>query len=89
MIFFTGAGQTNPPLGSGAIAGFPPLAVTAPVRVTIGGQNAEVIYSTASPGFAGLYQAALRMPSGVLAGNAPVILSMGGVNSNTVTIAAQ
>jgi uncharacterized protein (TIGR03437 family) len=89
LIFFTGAGQTNPPIGSGSVVKFPPLAVTAPVRVTIGAQIAEVLYSAASPGFVGLYQASVRMPSGVLPSNAPVILGIAGVNSNTVTITVQ
>ena len=49
---------------------------TAAATVTIGGQNANVVYSIASPGFPGLYQVAVTMPSGVPPGNAPVILRM-------------
>lgn len=89
VIYFTGGGQTNPRIVSGGVVGFPPLAETAPASVTIGTRAAEVLYSAASPGFVGLYQAAVRMPSGVAPGNAPVILSMGGASSNTVMIAVQ
>jgi uncharacterized protein (TIGR03437 family) len=57
--------------------------------VTIGGQNAEVIYSLASPGFLGLYQTAVRMPSSVAAGNAVVVLRVGDAVSNSVNLAVQ
>jgi uncharacterized protein (TIGR03437 family) len=42
------------------------------------------------PGLVGLYQVNVQVPSGTPAGSAvPVILSIGGVTSNTVTIAVQ
>jgi uncharacterized protein (TIGR03437 family) len=89
VIYSTGLGLTTPPLATGALAPSDPLANSATARVTIGGQNAEVVYSIAAPGFVGLYQTAVRMPSGVAAGNAPVVLSIGGASSNSVTIAVQ
>jgi uncharacterized protein (TIGR03437 family) len=89
VIYSTGLGQTTPPLSTGQIVSFPPASNTAPVTVTIGGRSAEVIYSLASPGFAGLYQTAVRMPAGVAPGNAPLVLTVGGATSNTVNIAAQ
>lgn len=89
LIYSTGLGQTTPPLETGRIVQFPPQSDTAPVTVTIGGQNAQVIYSIASPGFAGLYQTAVRMPSGVPAGSAPLVLRVGDAASNTVNIAVR
>jgi uncharacterized protein (TIGR03437 family) len=86
LIYSTGLGLTTPPLATGALATAEPLANTATARVTIGGQTAEVLYSIAAPGFVGLYQTAVRMPAGVAAGNAPVVLSVGTANSNSVTI---
>jgi uncharacterized protein (TIGR03437 family) len=65
-----------------------PLANTAPVTVTIGGKSATVIYSIASTQFAGLYQVAVTVPSGVT-GSVPLVLQQGGVNSNAVTIPVQ
>ena len=58
------------------------------MTATISGQPATVVYSIASPGFAGLYQVAITVPSG-LAGDAPIVLRQGGVNSNSVTIPVQ
>jgi uncharacterized protein (TIGR03437 family) len=89
VIFSTGLGQTTPSLQTGVLAVSPPFYSTVPVTVSIGGQNATVIYSLASPGFAGLYQTAVRMPTGVPAGTATLILSAGSTASNSVTIATK
>ena len=43
----------------------------------------------AAPGFAGLYQVAVRVPAGVAAGNAALVLRSGQAVSNSVTIAVQ
>ena len=58
--------------------------------VTIGNANATVTFSGLAPGFAGLYQVNLQIPDTAPSGNAvPVVLTIGGVNSNTATIAVQ
>jgi uncharacterized protein (TIGR03437 family) len=86
VIYATGLGQTTPPQETGKAAPLSPLAETAPVSVNIGGADAEVIYSIASPGYAGLYQVAVEMPAGVSAGNADLFLLVGPARSNTVKI---
>ena len=88
VIYSTGLGQTSPALTTGALAPANPLDNTTTVSVTIGSQAATPIYSIASPGFAGLYQTAVTIPSGV-SGNAAVVLKSGTASSNTVTIAVQ
>jgi uncharacterized protein (TIGR03437 family) len=56
--------------------------------VTIGNVQADVIFSGLAPGYVGLYQVNALVPAGVAAGSAvPVVISMGGASSNTVTIA--
>ena len=58
--------------------------------MTIGGVGATVTYSGLAPTLVGLYQVNALVPAGVLPGNAvPVIVSIGGATSNTVTIAVQ
>jgi uncharacterized protein (TIGR03437 family) len=58
--------------------------------VTIGGMVAQVSSSGLAPGAVGLYQVNVQVPAGSPAGDAvPVILSIGGVTSNTGTIAVQ
>jgi len=76
LIYATGLGQTTPAIATGALASATSLANTAPVTVSIGGQAAGSIYSVAAPGFAGLSQIAVRVPSGV-AGTVPVTLRSG------------
>jgi len=51
---------------------------------------ASVMFSGLAPGFVGLYQVNAQVPAGAPAGpSVPVVVSMGGVDSNTVTIALQ
>jgi uncharacterized protein (TIGR03437 family) len=75
--------------GLGAIPALPNLVPTAPVRVSIGGRDATVIYSLASPGYVGLYQTAFTVPAGLTAGSQPVTLSVGNATSNQVTVPVQ
>jgi uncharacterized protein (TIGR03437 family) len=92
LVFYTaGMGQTTPSLNTGQIVPFgPPYYYTAPVTATIGGANADVIYSIAAPPYVtGLYQMAVTVPSGLTPGNQPVVATSGGIQSNTVTIAVQ
>ena len=64
-------------------------AVTTPT-VTIGGLAATVSYSGFAPGFVGLYQVNVKVPTGVATGNAvSLVIALNGVVSNTVTIAIQ
>ena len=55
-----------------------------PVVVTIGGQTADV-FAALAPGFAGLLQVNVRIPTQIPAGAATLTLSIGGVTSNTST----
>jgi uncharacterized protein (TIGR03437 family) len=90
IVFGTGFGQTTSPLNTGRIVPLPPpFFSTQTVTATIGSQPAPVIYSLATPGFAGLNQIALQVPTGIPAGNAALQLSVGGATSNTVNIAVK
>ncbi|HEY1337247.1 MAG TPA: CHRD domain-containing protein [Bryobacteraceae bacterium] len=90
VIYSTGLGQTTPAITTGGLL-VPPAGgfnSTGTVKVTIGGQNAPIVYSIASPGFAGLYQTAVTVPAGVT-GTAKVVLTSGTTDSNSVNIAVQ
>ena len=85
LVYLTGLGQTTPPLQTGNLQPGGPLNMTGPVTATIGGQNALIVYSIASPGFAGLYQVALTVPTGVT-GSVPLILKAGPAQANSVNV---
>jgi uncharacterized protein (TIGR03437 family) len=93
LIYSTGLGATTPAIQSGALTLQPGATNTfyntVKPTVTVGGQNANVIYSIASPGFAGLYQTAIAIPSGAGTGSVPVILKVGDAVSNTANIQLQ
>ncbi len=77
-MYLSGAGRTNPPGLTGAIAAIPgglALATTA----TVGGVAAEVTYSGPAPGLIdGVSQANVRVPVGVGASlAAPISIQVG------------
>ena len=90
-IYCTGLGAVTNPPADNTPAPVDPLASTiVQPTVTIGGQNATVLYSGLTPGLIALYQINVLIPSGAPSGNAvPVVVTIGGVVSNTVTIAIQ
>jgi len=91
LIYCTGLGAvTNQPAtGSAALSSLLSKTMTTPT-VTIGGASADVQFSGLAPGFVGLYQVNAAVPAAAAKGNAvPVLLSIGGVISNTATIAVQ
>jgi len=90
-IYCTGLGATEPPVATGLAApGSPPATVKTAVTVSIGGIQVPAAFAGLSPGFVGLYQVNIPVPSGVQPGDAvPLIITQGGVNSNTVTVAVR
>ncbi len=90
-IFCTGLGAVNNQPATGAAAKSSPLSHTlTTATVTIGGAAATVTYSGLAPGFAGLYQVDVQVPSGAPSGGTvAVVMKIGGSTSNTVTIAVQ
>jgi uncharacterized protein (TIGR03437 family) len=83
----TGLGQTTPALKTGEYAGSANSTATA--TVTIGGRAANVQRSIALPGTAGLYWTVVQVPAGLPAGNQPVVLTIGGVATNSSNLAVR
>ena len=77
-VFFSGAGQVDPPVDNGRPAPFEPFAlVVAESRVTVGGRDAQVTYLGLAPGFAGLAQSNVIVPTGI-SGELPVAITIAG-----------
>jgi uncharacterized protein (TIGR03437 family) len=91
VIYCAGLGTTDPPVEAGVASSLTTLShTTNPVTVTIGGQDAHVIFSGLAPGYFGLYQVNAIMPSGVAPGDqVPVVLSVGGQSSPPVTMSVR
>jgi uncharacterized protein (TIGR03437 family) len=89
-LYLTGAGQTSPSGSDGSINVAPLAVPVATVKVTIGGQSANVNFAGGAPGsVAGVIQVNAQIPSGITAGNAvPVVVQVGASNSQpNVTLA--
>ena len=89
VIYCTGLGPVTNQPATGAMSPSNPLAWTTTLpTVQVGGLPATVLFSGLAPGFVGLYQIDVQTPAGAPTGSAiPVVVSMGGATSNTVTIA--
>lgn len=90
-IYATGLGAVDNEPRSGSLAPADPLSRTiANSSVTIGGVPVEVTFSGLAPGQVGLYQVNALVPDDAPDGDAvPLVLSIEGAVSNTVTIAVQ
>jgi uncharacterized protein (TIGR03437 family) len=89
-IYATGLGSTDPAVSPGDIAQGPAL-INAPYSIAIGGVPltlADVSYIGLSPlSICGLHQVNVKVPASLADGNAAVVLTVGGVTSQTgVTI---
>ena len=80
ILWGTGFGPTNPPDAIGQLTSGAPSVTTVPV-VTIGGVQTQVISVVMSPGFAGLYQIAVQVPSSLSDGDQTVVAQVDGAQS--------
>ncbi len=90
-LYGTGFGQTTPPGVDGQPNAVPLPLPLFDVKATVGGQPATVQFAGGAPGIvAGVMQVNIVIPNGVAAGNAPVVVAVGGANTQSgVTIAVQ
>jgi uncharacterized protein (TIGR03437 family) len=87
IIYCTGLGAVNGTANASLPAPSTPLALQNPVSVTIGGLAANVSLAGVVPGFTGLYQVKVAVPSGVSPGAAvPLIVTSSGESSSVVNL---
>jgi uncharacterized protein (TIGR03437 family) len=91
-MFITGGGAVNPAVPTGLPAqGLPPVMVL-PVIVGVDNKGSEVMFSGYAPGFIGLYQINLRIPSDAACGLVALNIKVGNVVSartNTAVLCPQ
>jgi uncharacterized protein (TIGR03437 family) len=86
LLYGNGLGPVNNQPASGTPATFSPLPTTkSPCTVTVGGLNAPVAYCGLSQ-FPAEYQINITVPSGLAAGNQPVVLTTGGASSKAASL---
>ena len=86
-LYGTGAGAVSPPVATGAAAPGSPLSYASPdLTATINGIPATVSFAGLTPGNVGLLQVNLQVPP-LPGGTYPIQITIGGVRSNTPSIA--
>ena len=88
-LYGTGFGATNPAMASGSPAPTGGVQVTAPVRVTVGGKVMPgIFYAGLAPDQVGVYQVNFFLDPfrEITAGNLPVVVNVGGVDSSPVIL---
>lgn len=89
MVYLIGAGALDNPIPDGVAAPMNVLSrATADHSATIGGQPASIYFLGMTPGFVGLAQANVTIPS-LPSGQYALTLTVGGVASNTVQLNVQ
>ncbi|HEV2687782.1 MAG TPA: hypothetical protein VGV35_04485, partial [Bryobacteraceae bacterium] len=91
VIYCAGLGLTNPAVESGTPSSLTTLSPTVnSVTVSMGGQNATVLFAGLAPGYVGLYQVNTIVPAGITPSDqVPLILSVGGQSSPIVTMSVR
>ena len=84
IAYFTGAGAVSPTVADGAPGDSNSSVAT--VTATIGSQPATVTFAGLAPGFVGLWQANITVPSVSSAGDLPLIISAGGQASTAANV---
>jgi trimeric autotransporter adhesin len=87
IAYLTGAGAVSPAVADGAPGSSDPLSnVKSTVTATIGSKPAEVKFAGLAPDFVGLWQVDAIVPAGLAQGDYPLVISVGGQNSNAANV---
>ena len=86
-VYFTGQGLLDSWIQEGVPAPMDHLMrPVASVTATLAGRSVEILFAGLTPGAVGLAQVNLRVPADLAAGQYPLVLSVGGVQSNVAVV---
>jgi uncharacterized protein (TIGR03437 family) len=89
-FYASGLGEVENAPAAGAGGPTSPLARTrTAAAVTVGGVPCEVLYAGLAPGLAGVYQVNIRLAASIPAGDAAMVVRIGGVASPSVPVAVR
>jgi uncharacterized protein (TIGR03437 family) len=85
VAYLTGSGPVNPAVADGAVApsSSPFAQVTSSYSATIGSATAQVVFAGLTPGFVGLLQMNIVVPTGLAKGDYPLVVTIHGESSNS------
>ncbi|HTW66311.1 MAG TPA: hypothetical protein VME17_16930 [Bryobacteraceae bacterium] len=87
VVYLSGQGAVNNAVTDGSPTPSSPLSTaTATATATIGGVNATVQFLGLTPGFVGLAQANITVPSGLATANYPLVITAGGYVSSSAMV---
>jgi uncharacterized protein (TIGR03437 family) len=90
ILFATGYGITNPQSISGKSAAAPYPQPVGPVRVSIGGQDAEILFAGSAPETVGVIQVNVKLPAAITGTTTGVLLTVGdSASQNGVMVTVQ
>jgi uncharacterized protein (TIGR03437 family) len=81
ILWGTGFGPTTPPAAAGIQVPADKIYNASPVSVTIGTANAQFYGAALSPGYAGLYQVAIQVPTSLADGDYALKATVSGASS--------
>jgi uncharacterized protein (TIGR03437 family) len=84
-VYCTNLGAVSPALKDGQAGTGAESTVVTPTA-TVGGKNAPVSFHGTAPGFVGLYQVNIQIPTGLTSGNQTLLLSSGAASSAPVQL---
>jgi uncharacterized protein (TIGR03437 family) len=87
-LFATGYGVTNPQSITGEATAEPYPQPAAPIRVAIGGQDAEILFAGSAPGTVGVLQVNVGLPAAITGGMAEILATVGDATSQKGVVVA-
>ncbi len=87
IAYLSGSGTVSPPVADGAPAPDDTLVyLNSGTSATIGSSTAQVAFAGLAPGFVGLVQMNIVVPSGLATGSYPLTVTIGSDTSNSATV---